>query len=197
MTVKIGEMTAEFANSTNTYVAIGMNVTDSASSANSKLLNLMQNNNTRVSVEKTGALKINGEVTGSNNLFTIQNFNNNIITVDANNITLHQNTISNQTSYVRAYSEGFISQNSRVLDLTKASVFKLPQTYGGTPTFILPNIPNHAFSCTVLYQTIVGNESWAGMVWPQVVIPTQGPAIVTYYIIDGIIYGMLAGEGFA
>lgn len=78
MTVPVANMTATFSNASITYDAIGMNVTDTASNANSTLINLKVGGTSRFNVKKTG------EVTAN--------------VVNAN--TLNANTLNANTLYV-------------------------------------------------------------------------------------------------
>ena len=65
MTVKISNMTATFTDATIDYDAIGMNVTDAASGANSTLINLKYANSSAFKVTKNSALYTNSVISSS------------------------------------------------------------------------------------------------------------------------------------
>lgn len=54
MTVAIGNMTATWANTSNTYTGIGMNITNTGHSANSRIINLQVNSATQIAVTANG-----------------------------------------------------------------------------------------------------------------------------------------------
>ena len=58
MTVPVSNMTATFANTTIRYDAIGMDVNASAYAANSTLINLKTNGNTKFSVDVDGTMNV-------------------------------------------------------------------------------------------------------------------------------------------
>ena len=66
MTVPLSNLTATWATSASSVnTAIGLNVTDTLSAANAKLLDLKVNGTSKFSVDKTGNVNITGIVTSN------------------------------------------------------------------------------------------------------------------------------------
>lgn len=206
MTVRIGEMTAEFANANTTFVAIGMEVNDLASNNNSMLLNFNVNDKSVFSVNKTGKTTINANNSNLNaELFNVKSSNNEIIKVTPNVAKV------NTTAYIKSYSEGYqtLSGSSLVLNLAKASIFGTNQSSISSIQFQTPSIETNetkVFSCSlVLFNSATfGGSVWsnAGVIWSGGLEPTNltGPTVLTFMNISSapsVWYGVISGQNYA
>lgn len=205
MTVRIGEMSAEFANANVTFVAIGMTVNNAASAANSMLLNFNVNDNSVFSISKTGKTTINSNVGNDTELMKIKNNNTEVVKLTSNVAKM------NATTYIKSYSEGYkvLSGSSLNLDLSKASVFGTTSTTINSITFSVPAVDpteTHVFSCSlVLFNgATFGGSVWsnAGVQWSLGTIPTGlvGTTILTFMNVSsapGIWYGVISGRNYA
>lgn len=180
MVTRIGSMSVEWANSQLTYTAVGMSVTDTASNANSKLINLSVDGNSKFSITKDGIFRITPDLPSNSNisLFTIINSGEELIGVTPNTVQSKINVVlEGQTTYVRSYGEGLQyinlgSGSELTLDLGQASTFIVEQYYAGNTgniskiEFIRPNtiIDEYfrTYSCSVLFR---GNISISDAVW--------------------------------
>lgn len=82
MTVKISSMTATFNDAANTYTAVGMDVTDTASAANSALLNLKVGGTSKFAVNKNGTAFTNAVVSNTANVNTLNATTANVTTLN-------------------------------------------------------------------------------------------------------------------
>lgn len=103
MTVRISNMTATFTDSTIDYDAIGMDVTDTASGANSTLINLKLANSSVMNVNKNGTLTVSTVVANGviSNVLTADSVVANSLTsstITANSINLVSAVPSNSTA---------------------------------------------------------------------------------------------------
>lgn len=212
MTVKIGEMTATFADSQVIHTAIGMNVTDNGSDANSKLLNLSVNSAARFTIFKDGRTQIRTDFDNNsqNVILTINNSNNNIMSVSPNNIHLNVDTKSTTHFFVKSYSEAAVDVGSSlVFDLNKGSVFICNPEVFDSATFIKPvtsfsNDPSQAFTCTVIVRNAAtaDNTVWQGsnVIWPNLNYPEPAGNVAVYNFMNiganDIWYAFHGGENF-
>lgn len=180
MTIRIGSMQQEWANSDIVYTAIGMSVTDNASSPNSKLINLAVDGNSKFSITKDGIFRITPDLPGNSNisLFNIVNSGEQLIDITPNTVHSAINVVlEGQTTYVRSYAEGLqyinLGSNTELtLDLGVASTFVVEQYYTGSTgslskiQFVKPNTIIDDFlrtySCSVLFR---GNIAIPDTVW--------------------------------
>lgn len=205
MTVRIGEMSAEFANANTTFVAIGLTVNNAASGANSMLLNFNVNGNSKFSISKSGKTSINAYESANTELLKIKNYSNEIVKVSSEVAKM------NTTTYVKSYTEGYkvVSGSSLILDLSQASVFGTTSTTINSITFSVPSIEPaepHVFSCSLILfnGANFGGSVWsnAGVVWSTGVEPTglTGPTILTFMNVSnapGVWYGVISGKNYA
>lgn len=212
MTVKIGEMTATFANSQIAHTAIGMNVTDNGSHANSKLLNLSVNSNSKFTIIKDGQTRIHTDFPGNskNVILSINNANNNIIAVSPNSIHLNVDTKSTTHFFVKSYSEAAVDVgSSTVFDLNQGSVFICNPSVFDSATFIKPNTafssdPSQTFTCTVIVRNAdtASNTVWQGsnIIWPNLNYPKPAGNVAVYNFMNigssNLWYALHGGENF-
>lgn len=110
MTVRISNMTSTFANLEIAYNAISMDVTDTASDANSTLLNLKVANTSKFSVRKDGTFFTTTDANIGNNLIAV-----NVQTNTANVQTLTVNVATITTVNVQAITTNtFVSETATV-----------------------------------------------------------------------------------
>lgn len=202
MTVKIGEMTAEFSNSSIAYVAIGMDVNDISSNVQSRLVNLSVNGNSRFSIVKDGKLTINANVSSSNIILQVSNNNSEIIKVTPNVAKV------NTTAHIRSYAEEYklLTGTNLVLNLGQASVFGA--TNITSISFVKPvthETSTESYSCSlVLFNAgSVANSVWssADIVWPNGTLPldmNNRPAVLTFLNINNsdTWYGIVSGKDY-
>lgn len=211
MTVKIGEMTANFSNAQIVYTAIGMLVTDNGSDENSKLLNLSVNADAKFAVYKDGSTKIstNYPLSSNNTILSINNANNNIITITPRNVQLNVDTKSNTHFFVKSYSEAAVNTGSSTLfDLNQGSVFICRPTQFGNAAFIKPNTsfndPLQTYTCTVIVDrsATAPNGAWttSSVIWPGGRYPAPAGNTAVYNFMNigstNFWYGFFAGENF-
>lgn len=181
MVTRIGSMAVEWANSQLTYTAIGMSVTDTASNANSKLINLAVDGNSKFSITKDGIFRITPDLPSNSNisLFNIVNSGEELISVTPNTVQSRINVVlEGQTTYVKSYAEGlqYINLGSGTeltLDLGQASTFVVEQAYFGNTgnitkiDIIKPNtiIDEYlrTYSCSVMFRgnLVIRDSVWA------------------------------------
>lgn len=215
MTVKIANLTAQFANSDITYVGIGLHVIDGASAPDSKILNFSVNSNNKFSIGKEGTVIINGYVPDNIELMNIRERGNNLVRI-TNNVAA-----MNTTTYVKSYAEGYIeigrvpggpAVTDLVIDLSKASVFGTYSNIVSSITFVPPNTLHNkreAYSCSIIFYDspwFTDTQMWenAGVKWSygnpprDEGYPGEGPMILTFLNInhDDIWYGTISGVDF-
>lgn len=212
MTVKIGQLSANFTNPTIVYTAIGMNVTDEGSAASSKLLNLSVNNESKFIVFKSGETHIrsNFSPSSSNTIFNINNGANNLVSINPRTAQLNVDSKSNSHIFVKSYSEAALDVGtSLVFDLGKASVFICSPSVFNDATFIKPNTAfsadtKQSYSCTVIvrYAQTADASVWSGtdVVWPAGRYPNPAGNVAVYNFFNtgstNYWYGTFGGENY-
>lgn len=213
MTVRIADLTAQFANSAITYVGVGLHVIDAGSAPESKMLNMSVNSNNKFSISKDGTVEINGYMPDSYKLFIINERDHNLVSV-TNNVAA-----MNTTTYVKTYAEGYIdvgndTTKDLTFDLSKASVFGTTANQINSISFVIPNTlhgKQEAYSCSVVFYRppwFGPSDIWtqAGVKWaygsPPRFIPDSfetGPTILTFLNINtdpDIWYAAISGIDF-
>lgn len=205
MTVKIGEMTSEFSNASIAFVAIGMEVTDNGSNADSRLLNLSANGNTKFSIVKNGRMNITANVDSNTNLIQVVNNNEELVRVTPNVAKI------DTTTYVKSYAEAYklLTGNNLVLDLREASVFGTNSTSISSISFVKP-VTNEAdvevYSCSLVLFAggTISSSVWstANVVWTSGLSPSglsTQPAILTFMSIgnSSTWYGIISGHNYS
>lgn len=215
MTVKLANLTAQFANSALAYVGIGLNVIDAGSAPESKIMNLSVNANNRFSIDKKGTVAINGNNASDNvALFTISEDSTQLVKVTTNVAAIYT------TNYVKTYAEGYIdimvgSDEHLSIDLSKASMFGVRTNNAmnsfNTITFTAPKTlhgRDEGYSCSVIFYDDIfrfprGNI-WldAGVKWSHGIAPPEecyGTTILTFLnqsTEPNVWYGIVSGVNF-
>lgn len=86
MTVKISSMTATFNDVANTYIAIGMDVTDTASAANSALIDLKVGGTSKFAANKNGSVYTNTVACNTANVVYVNSTTVNVVTLNATTV---------------------------------------------------------------------------------------------------------------
>lgn len=140
MTVPIGGMTATFANSSIRYDAIAMNAQTAGQLANSTLINLKANGNTRFSVDIFGNTNVAANLTSSNlNVIykiSSNSINVNSITANGANITTGSIAIANITAATIAMANvnAISAQQANATTMGVGALFVTSLSIGGSPS---------------------------------------------------------------
>ena len=188
MTVRIGSMATEWANSDIVYTAVGLHVTDNASSYNSKLINLSVDGNSKFTISKAGLFRITPDLPddSSNAIFAIVNSGETLLDITPSTVHSTANVIlEGQTNYITAYAEGlqYIDMGGPgelLIDLGVASTFVVDQRAAGEAgaitkiTFVKPQTRIDEFlrsySCSIVFKGKISipDAVWhsANVMWP-------------------------------
>ena len=131
MTVKISEMTATFTDGGTDYDAIGMDITDTASGANSNMINLKKGGSSMFNVRKDGTAFANN--VRSNTVVTLTLTANliNANVISGNTLSMTSITGTNITGTNIAANSLTVASPLSVADLTVSTTLVIPS---GTPT---------------------------------------------------------------
>lgn len=209
MTVKIANLTAQFIDSSMTYVGIGLHVIDAGSNVDSKVMNFSVNSNNKFSIGKDGTIEINGYVPDNYELFVINERNNNLVRVTNNVAAL------NTTTYVKTYAEGYADiltneTNDLTVDLSQATIFGTTSNQINSISFIAPRTlhgKDEAYSCSIMFYNdtlFQQGNIWfdAGVKWSYGIPPGEelgGPSMLTFLNINtepNVWYGTISGIAF-
>lgn len=193
MSVLISSVTANFANASFAYSAIGLDIRDYGSSNASKLLHITSNTDPRLTIFKDGGLRLKANSTESlvdaNARLIRSNFD--IFSVDGDlkvrpNWLEQSKDISSEinthdTAYAEEYQYIRTTNGAVVLNLANGTSFRVESTSNSITslTFVKPTDTHgpksRAYSCFVMFSGInsINTIVWtnAGIVWLEGVPP--------------------------